>query len=36
VKETAEEFGVPYRENRTMALAIRHHLILLKQLGNED
>jgi linoleoyl-CoA desaturase len=36
VRETAEEFGVPYRENRTMALAIRHHLILLKQLGNED
>jgi linoleoyl-CoA desaturase len=36
VKETAEEFGVPYRENPTMTGAIRHHLILLKQLGNEN
>jgi len=33
VKETAEEFGVPYRQHSTMTLAIRHHLILLKQLG---
>ena len=36
VKETAEEFGVPYRQHATMTLAIQHHLILLKQLGNED
>ena len=36
VKETAEEYGVPYRQHPTMRLAIRHHLILLKQLGNED
>ena len=36
VKETAEEFGVPYRQHRTMTRAILHHLILLKQLGNED
>jgi linoleoyl-CoA desaturase len=35
VKETAEEFGVPYRQHATMTRAIRHHLILLKQLGNE-
>jgi linoleoyl-CoA desaturase len=34
VKETAEEFGVPYRQHLTMTRAIRHHLILLKQLGN--
>jgi len=36
VKQTAEEFGVPYRQNPTMTRAILHHLILLKQLGNED
>jgi linoleoyl-CoA desaturase len=36
VKETAEEFGVPYRQHATMTKAIRHHLLLLKQLGNED
>jgi linoleoyl-CoA desaturase len=36
VKETAEEFGVPYRQNPTMTRAIWHHLILLKQLGNEN
>jgi linoleoyl-CoA desaturase len=35
VKETAEEYGVPYRQHRTMSQAIVHHLILLKQLGNE-
>jgi|HubBroStandDraft_5_1064220.scaffolds.fasta_scaffold64013_2 linoleoyl-CoA desaturase len=33
VKETAKEFGIPYRQHSTMTLAIRHHLILLKQLG---
>jgi linoleoyl-CoA desaturase len=36
VKETAKEFGIPYRQHPTMTLAIQHHLILLKQLGNED
>lgn len=36
VKETAEEFGVSYRQNPTMTGAIWHHLILLKQLGNEN
>ncbi|HXW91844.1 MAG TPA: acyl-CoA desaturase [Terriglobales bacterium] len=36
VKETAEEFGVCYRQNSTMTAAIRHHLILLKQLGREN
>jgi len=36
VKETAKEFGVPYRQHSTMTLAIQHHLILLKQLGNDD
>ena len=35
-RETAEEYGVPYREHPTMTRAIRHHLILLKQLGNEN
>jgi linoleoyl-CoA desaturase len=35
VQETAAEFGVPYRQHPTMTRAIRHHLILLKQLGNE-
>jgi linoleoyl-CoA desaturase len=36
VKETAEEFGVPYRQHPTMRRAIKHHLLLLKQLGNAD
>ncbi len=36
VKQTAEEFGVPYRQHPTMTRAIQHHLILLKQLGNEN
>jgi linoleoyl-CoA desaturase len=35
VKQTAEEFGVPYRQHATMTKAIWHHLQLLKQLGNE-
>jgi linoleoyl-CoA desaturase len=34
VKQTADEFGVPYRQHPTMTRAIRHHLILLKQLGD--
>ena len=36
VKQTSEEFGVPYRQHATMTKAIWHHLQLLKQLGNED
>jgi linoleoyl-CoA desaturase len=36
VKQTAEEFGVPYRQHPTMTRAIWHHLILLRQLGNEN
>ena len=36
VKETAEEFGVRYRQHPTMTRAVWHHLILLKQLGNEN
>jgi linoleoyl-CoA desaturase len=36
VKQTAEEYGVPYRQHPTMTRAIKHHLILLKHLGNED
>ena len=36
VRETAEEFGIPYRQHPTMARAIWHHLILLKQLGSES
>jgi linoleoyl-CoA desaturase len=36
VRETAEEFGVSYRQHPTMTRAILHHLILLKRLGNED
>ena len=34
VKETADEFGVPYRQHPTMTRAIWHHLMLLKQLGD--
>jgi linoleoyl-CoA desaturase len=36
VQETAEEFGIPYRQNPTMTRAIWQHLVLLKQLGNES
>ena len=36
VKETAAEFGIPYRQHPTMSRAIVHHLILLKQLGTQD
>ena len=36
VKQTAEEYGVPYRQHPTMPQAIKHHLLLLKQLGNGD
>ena len=34
VKETADEFGVPYRQHPTMTRAVWHHLLLLKQLGD--
>jgi linoleoyl-CoA desaturase len=36
VKETAEEYGIPYRQHPTMTRAIKHHLLLLKRLGSED
>jgi linoleoyl-CoA desaturase len=36
VKETAEEYGIPYRQHPTMSRAIKHHLLLLKRLGSED
>lgn len=36
VRETAKEFGIPYRQNRTMTGAIWQHLILLRQLGSTD
>ena len=36
VKQTAEEFGVPYRQHTTMRKAVWHHLLLLRQLGNEN
>ena len=34
VKSTAEEFGIDYRENRTMYKALVKHYRLLKQLGS--
>ena len=36
VKETAAEFGIPYRQNPTMSKAIWQHLVLLRQLGTAD
>jgi linoleoyl-CoA desaturase len=36
VEQTAQEFGVPYRQHPTMTRAIWHHLMLLKQLGSES
>lgn len=36
VRQTAEEFGIPYRQHPTMSRAVWHHLILLKQLGSES
>ncbi len=36
VQQTAAEFGISYRQNRTMTGAIRCHLALLKQLGQAD
>jgi linoleoyl-CoA desaturase len=35
VKETSEEFGIPYRQNPTMRQAVARHLSLLKRLGSE-
>jgi linoleoyl-CoA desaturase len=35
VKETSEEFGIPYRENATVRLALAQHFSLLKRLGSE-
>jgi linoleoyl-CoA desaturase len=34
VKSTAEEFGVPYLENPTFAIALRSHFSTLKRFGN--
>ncbi|MCU1244468.1 MAG: Linoleoyl-CoA desaturase, partial [Acidobacteria bacterium] len=36
VKSTAEEFGLVYRENRTISGAFLAHLRWLKVLGNAD
>ncbi len=36
VRQTAEEYGVPYRQHSTMREAVVHHLMLLKQLGSKD
>lgn len=36
VKATAEQFGVSYRQNPTMTVAVLHHLALLKRLGNQN
>ena len=36
VKQTAEEFGIRYRQHPTMTRAVWHHLVLLKQLGSEN
>jgi linoleoyl-CoA desaturase len=33
VKQTAEEFGIPYLENRTFGKALKSHIIFLKNLG---
>ena len=35
VKETSEEYGIPYRENPTMRQALAQHFSLLKRLGSE-
>jgi linoleoyl-CoA desaturase len=34
VKETSEEFGIPYRENPTVRQALAQHFSLLKRLGS--
>ena len=33
VKSTAEEFGIPYLENKTFSQALQSHVMHLKQLG---
>jgi linoleoyl-CoA desaturase len=33
VKETSEEFGIPYRQNPTVRQALAQHFSLLKRLG---
>lgn len=35
VQETSKEFGIPYRENVTVRLALAQHFALLKRLGSE-
>jgi linoleoyl-CoA desaturase len=35
VKETSEEFGIPYRQNPTVRQALARHFSLLKRLGRE-
>jgi linoleoyl-CoA desaturase len=35
VKETSAEYGIPYRENRTVRQALAQHFTLLKRLGSE-
>jgi len=35
VKQTSEEFGIPYRENPTVKQALAQHFSLLKRLGGE-
>jgi len=36
VKKTAEEYGVPYHEKKTMFAAVASHVRLLKRLGQTD
>ncbi len=36
IRQTAQEFGVPYRHHESMTTAVGYHLSLLKQLGNEN
>jgi linoleoyl-CoA desaturase len=36
VKETAEEFGLPYNEHETVSGALKSHVRLLKKLGRAD
>ena len=33
VKQTAEEFGIPYLENETFGIAMRSHFAILQQYG---
>ncbi|MFB6258101.1 MAG: fatty acid desaturase [Flavobacteriales bacterium] len=36
VKETAEEYGIPYMEHLTLSAAIRSHMVTLKRFGLPD